>query len=57
MAIKQKTYEGYGMMKLLDVCWEHHLTKQNSDLVVDDYDNPNSHWIVRVKPGYITTTK
>lgn len=49
MAFKQKTYEGYGMKNVLDVAHEHHLTKANSDLKVDDYNDPNSHWIIRVK--------
>lgn len=52
MAKKQLTYEGYGLLKMLDVSYYHNLTKQNSDLKVDDYNDPNTHWIIRVKPGF-----
>lgn len=49
MAIKQKTYEGYGIYKMLDISYQHHLTKENSDLKVDDYNDPNTHWTITVK--------
>lgn len=52
MARKQLTYEGYGMEKMLDTCWYHNLTKENSVLKVDDYNDPCTHWIIRVKPGF-----
>ena len=54
--MKQKTYEGYGMWDLLNVCYNHNLTKENSDLTVKDPNDPNSHWIVKVKPGFLHTT-
>lgn len=56
MSLKQKTYEGYGMWDMLNISKEHNLSKENSDLHVDDYNNPNSHWIIRVKPGFLHTT-
>jgi len=56
MSLKQRTYEGYGWWKLLEVCKEHNLTKENSDLVVDNTNDPESHWIVKVKPGFLHTT-
>ena len=56
MTLKQKTYEGYGLMKMMDVCYDHRLTKENSDMIVDDYNDPNSHWTIKVKPGFLHTT-
>ena len=55
MSMKQRTYEGYGIEKMLDAAWYHNLTKQNSDLIVDDYNDPNSHWTIKVKPGLLHT--
>ena len=56
MSLKQKTYTGYGIEKMLDTAWYHNLTKENSVLTVDDYNNPNSHWTIKVKPGFLSTT-
>lgn len=56
MSLKQRTYEGYGMWDLLNVCHAHNLTKENSILTVKDTNDPNSHWIVKVKPGFLSTT-
>lgn len=56
MSLKQRTYEGYGIAKCLDVCAKHNLTKQNSDLKVDNPNDLNSHWSVKVKPGFLHTT-
>lgn len=57
MSLKQRTYEGYGVQKMLDVSKRHNLTKENSVLTVDDYNDPNSYWIIKVKPGFLHTTK
>lgn len=57
MSLKQRTYEGYGMQDLLDTCKRHNITKENSDLTVKDTNDPNSYWIVKVKPGFLHTTK
>lgn len=56
MSLKQKTYTGYGIEKMLDTAWYHNLTKENSVLTVDDYNNPNSRWTIKVKPGFLSTT-
>lgn len=56
MAIKQRTYEGYGMQSMLDTAYYHHLTKENSDLKVDDYNDPCTHWTIKVKPGFMADT-
>jgi len=54
--LKQKTYEGYGWWKMMDISLQHNLTKENSDLTIDDPTDPESHWIIRVKPGFLATT-
>lgn len=56
MSLKQRTYEGYGIEKMLDTAWYHNLTKENSVLTVDDYNDPNTHWTIKVKPGFLSTT-
>ena len=56
MSLKQKTYTGYGIEKMLDTAWYHNLTKENSDLIVDDYNNLNTRWTIKVKPGFLHTT-
>ena len=56
MSLKQRTYEGYGVMNCLEVCARHNLTKQNSDLKIENTENLNSRWIVKVKPGFLHTT-
>ncbi|MBO4622441.1 MAG: hypothetical protein J5691_01005 [Bacilli bacterium] len=56
MSLKQRTYSGRGLEKMLDTSWYHHLTKENSILKVDDYNDPNTYWTIKVKPGYIHTT-
>ena len=35
MSLKQKTYTGYGIEKMLDTAWYHNLTKENSVLTVE----------------------
>lgn len=52
MALKQFTYEGYGVNKMMDVCFRHHLTPKNSTLYVRDSSDLDSYWRVTVKPGF-----
>lgn len=52
MALKQITYEGYGVNKMMDVCYRHHLTPKNSTLYVRDPNDLDSYWKVTVKPGF-----
>lgn len=56
MSLKQKTYEGYGWFNMMNVAFNHNLTKENSDLIIDDELNPESHWTIKVKPGFLHTT-
>ena len=56
MSLKRRTYTGYGIEKMLDTAWYHNLTKENSVLTVEDYNNPSSHWLIKVKPGFLHTT-
>jgi len=56
MSLKQKTYEGYGWWNMLQVSLNHNLNKENSDLIIDDTNNPESHWLIKVKPGFLHTT-
>lgn len=52
MALKQITYEGYGVNKMMDVCYRHHLTPKNSTLYVRDSSDLDSYWRVTMKPGF-----
>lgn len=54
MALKQFTYEGHGINKMMDVCYRHHLTPENSTLYVRDPNDLDSYWRVTVKPGFVT---
>jgi len=47
--MKQKTYSGYGVNKMLSVCFKNKLTDLNSDLWVKDPSDLNSYWKVTLK--------
>ena len=53
---RHRKYEGYGWWKMMEVAFNHNLNKENSDLIVDDPLNPESHWMIKVKRGFLMTT-
>lgn len=56
MALKHRIYTGYGIERMLDTAWYHNLTKENSVLIIESYNDPNSRWTIKVKPGFLSTT-
>lgn len=47
--MEQKTYEGYGMFRMMDVCKKHNLNTNNSDLYIKDGNNLESYWKIVTK--------
>lgn len=43
---KRVLAKGRGQYDLMDVCYKHHWTDENSVLVVDDVDDMDSTWTI-----------
>ena len=48
--MKQKTYEGKGILNMLETCKKHKLFDWNSKLKVKDPTDLDSDWIIYVNP-------
>ena len=49
--MKQTTYEGIGIISMLDTCKKYRLFQWNSKLKVDNPTDLNSKWKITVIPG------
>ena len=47
--MKQKSYEGYGIASMLDVCKRFGLTRFNSDLHLKDPKDLDTKWIITTR--------